>query len=218
MRPRPSTTAPAKRSTASGSVASTAAVTARQAATPGIQASARARSTTASPATAWVTSTPAVQARSAAPSGNGGSCRAHRPRASPAWAKRAANRAPRPRLAPVTTATRPATSGPGPPAPASTVRAMSGFEQAVVRVLQSLGPGDVVTYGEVAAEAGFPGAARAVGRLLATSGDELPWWRVVTATGRLVPGHEREQARRLAAEGVAVVDGRVAPVEADAGR
>jgi methylated-DNA-protein-cysteine methyltransferase related protein len=90
---------------------------------------------------------------------------------------------------------------------------MSGFEQAVVRVLHSLRPGEVVTYGEVAAEAGFPGAARAVGRILATSGDGLPWWRVVTATGRLVPGHEDEHARRLRAEGVAVGDGRVLPVD-----
>jgi len=86
---------------------------------------------------------------------------------------------------------------------------MSGFEQAVVRVLQSLGPGEVVTYGEVAGEAGFPGAARAVGRILATNGDDLPWWRVVTAAGRLVPGHEGEHARRLRAEGVAVADGHV---------
>jgi methylated-DNA-protein-cysteine methyltransferase related protein len=86
---------------------------------------------------------------------------------------------------------------------------MSGFEQAVVRVLQSLGPGEVVTYGEVAAEAGFPGAARAVGRVLATGDDDVPWWRVVTASGRLVPGHEAEHARRLRAEGVAVADGHV---------
>jgi methylated-DNA-protein-cysteine methyltransferase-like protein len=86
---------------------------------------------------------------------------------------------------------------------------MGGFEQAVVAVLQSLGPGEVVTYGEVAAEAGFPGAARAVGRLLATSAEDLPWWRVVTSTGRLVPGHEAEHARRLRVEGVAVADGRV---------
>jgi methylated-DNA-protein-cysteine methyltransferase-like protein len=86
---------------------------------------------------------------------------------------------------------------------------MGGFEQAVVAVLQSLGPGEVVTYGEVAAEAGFPGAARAVGRLLATSAEDLPWWRVVTSTGRLVPGHEVEHARRLRVEGVAVADGRV---------
>lgn len=86
---------------------------------------------------------------------------------------------------------------------------MTEFEQAVVRVLRSLAPGDVVTYGEVAAEAGFPGRARAVGNLLAGSDGDLPWWRVVTATGRLVPGHEDEHARRLRAEGVAVVNGRV---------
>lgn len=76
------------------------------------------------------------------------------------------------------------------------------FEAAVDRVLRSLRPGDVVTYGEVAVEAGFPGAARAVGRMLARSGASYPWWRVVTASGRLVPGHEEEHARRLAAEGV----------------
>ncbi|HEX6568606.1 MAG TPA: MGMT family protein, partial [Acidimicrobiales bacterium] len=70
-------------------------------------------------------------------------------------------------------------------------------------------PGEVVTYGEVAAEAGFPGAARAVGRILAIDGHDLPWWRVVTASGRLVPGHENEHARRLRAEGVAVADGHV---------
>ena len=86
---------------------------------------------------------------------------------------------------------------------------MTGFDEAVGAVLGRLQPGEIVTYGEVAEEAGFPGAARAVGRLLATSGGEWPWWRVVTATGRLVPGHEREHARRLRAEGVEVIDGRV---------
>ena len=84
------------------------------------------------------------------------------------------------------------------------------FEDDVLAVLGRLGPGDVVTYGEVAEEAGHPGAARAVGNLLRGSGaDGVPWWRVVTATGRLVPGHEREHARRLEAEGVSVRDGRV---------
>jgi alkylated DNA nucleotide flippase Atl1 len=37
----------------------------------------------------------------------------------------------------------------------------------------------------------------------------LPWWRVVTSTGRLVRGHEGEQARRLRAEGIVVRNGRV---------
>ena len=78
-------------------------------------------------------------------------------------------------------------------------------------VLTDLTPGEVVTYGEVAAEAGHPGAHRAVGRFLRDN-DGHPWWRVVTSTGRLVPGHELEQARRLAAEGVATADGRVRPV------
>ena len=86
---------------------------------------------------------------------------------------------------------------------------MRAFEQAVTAVLHSLEPGEVVTYGEVAAEAGFPGAGRAVGRLLATTAEDVPWWRVVTTSGRLVPGHEAEHARRLRAEGVPVTDGSV---------
>jgi methylated-DNA-protein-cysteine methyltransferase related protein len=86
---------------------------------------------------------------------------------------------------------------------------MRAFEQAVTAVLHSLEPGEVVTYGEVAAEAGFPGAGRAVGRLLAPTAEDVPWWRVVTTTGRLVPGHEAEHARRLRAEGVPVTDGSV---------
>ncbi len=81
---------------------------------------------------------------------------------------------------------------------------LTPFEQALDEVLAGLGPGDVVTYGEVAAEAGYPGRARAVGTFLARRGDGYPWWRVVTASGRLVPGHEVDQARRLRAEGVAV--------------
>ncbi|MGD0082974.1 MAG: MGMT family protein [Acidimicrobiales bacterium] len=81
------------------------------------------------------------------------------------------------------------------------------FSLEVRRVLAGLQPGEVVTYGEVAREAGFAGAARAVGMLLARAGSDLPWWRVVTSTGRLVPGHEREHARQLRAEGVHVVRG-----------
>ena len=77
-------------------------------------------------------------------------------------------------------------------------------------MIAQLRAGDVVTYGEVAEEAGFLGAARGVGNVLARS-DGLPWWRVVTSTGRLVPGHERVQAERLRSEGVVVFRGRVRP-------
>jgi len=85
---------------------------------------------------------------------------------------------------------------------------MSDFEARVRAVIASLRRGEVATYGEVAEEAGFPRAARAVGGVLART-DGLPWWRVVTATGRLVPGHEDVQARRLRSEGVEVRNGRV---------
>lgn len=84
----------------------------------------------------------------------------------------------------------------------------SGFEVAVSKVIAELRPGDIMTYGEVAAEAGFPGAARAVGRVLRVS-DDLPWWRIVTSTGRLVPGLEGEHSTRLKQEGVMVKDGRI---------
>ena len=87
------------------------------------------------------------------------------------------------------------------------------FAARVGDILCGLEAGDITTYGEVTTEAGHPGAARAVGRLLAESHGEWTWWRVVNATGRLVPGAENEQEKRLRAEGVRVVRGRVARME-----
>ena len=83
------------------------------------------------------------------------------------------------------------------------------LEDAVIAVVRSIPEGEVLPYGEVAAEAGRPGAARVVGRVLATTDEAAPWWRVVNAHGRLVPGHEAEHERMLRAEGVALHDGRV---------
>ena len=76
------------------------------------------------------------------------------------------------------------------------------FAASVEAVILAIPSGVVMTYGEIAVEAGYPGAARAVGTLLARSGGTLPWWRVVNASGRLIPGHEAEHARRLTDEGV----------------
>jgi methylated-DNA-protein-cysteine methyltransferase related protein len=76
------------------------------------------------------------------------------------------------------------------------------FTERVISVIEAIPAGEVMTYGEVALEAGFPGAARAVGTLLAHSDNTLAWWRVVASNGRLVPDHEAEHTRRLAAEGV----------------
>ncbi len=86
---------------------------------------------------------------------------------------------------------------------------MTDFEDAVIAVVSALEPGDVVTYGEVAAEAGHPGAARAVGTLLRSTEVDLPWWRVVGSGGHLRAGNPALQARLLADDGVLVVKGRV---------
>ncbi|HYO60866.1 MAG TPA: MGMT family protein, partial [Actinomycetota bacterium] len=75
-------------------------------------------------------------------------------------------------------------------------------------LIRKLEPGDVATYGEIAAEAGFPGAARAVGNVLRRA-EGLPWWRVVRADGGLVRGYEEEQARLLKRDGVSVAGDRV---------
>ena len=85
---------------------------------------------------------------------------------------------------------------------------MSAFQDDVLSALRKLKPGEVVTYGEIAAQAGHPGAARAIGNILRNSSG-VPWWRVVSSAGRLVPGCEEEQARRLMNEGVTVRNGRV---------
>lgn len=86
---------------------------------------------------------------------------------------------------------------------------MNERDRLITDVIRSLREGEVVTYGDIAADAGYPRLSRLVGRVLATTEEDLPWWRVVNAAGRLVPGSEREQAERLRAEGVTVIDGRV---------
>lgn len=63
------------------------------------------------------------------------------------------------------------------------------FGGAVLLVVAEIPPGRVMTYGDVAATLGSRGA-RAVGRVMATEGSSLPWWRVVRADARPPAGHE----------------------------
>ncbi|CAN5446745.1 hypothetical protein BH10ACT2_BH10ACT2_20790 [soil metagenome] len=86
---------------------------------------------------------------------------------------------------------------------------MNARDKHIVDVIRALREGEVVTYGDIAADAGYPKLSRLVGRILATTEEDLPWWRVVNSVGRLVPGNEREQTAMLKAEGVIVSDGRV---------
>lgn len=76
------------------------------------------------------------------------------------------------------------------------------------RVVASIPPGRVESYGSVARRAGLPRRARLVGHALRTAPDELalPWHRVVNASGRISfpegsPGYVLQRSR-LEAEGV----------------
>jgi methylated-DNA-protein-cysteine methyltransferase-like protein len=82
-------------------------------------------------------------------------------------------------------------------------------ERHILDVLMALRVGEVTTYGDVAEVAGHPKQARLVGRILATTGIDVPWWRVVNAGGHLVSGDSDEQCQLLRAENVTVVAGRV---------
>jgi methylated-DNA-protein-cysteine methyltransferase-like protein len=89
---------------------------------------------------------------------------------------------------------------------------VTDFEDAVLEVIMSVGRGEVVTYGEVADQAGFPGAARAVGTVLRNCDGEIPWWRVVGAGGLIRTPSKERQADLLRSEGILVMDGKVVHV------
>ena len=85
----------------------------------------------------------------------------------------------------------------------------------VYEAIAAIPRGRVASYGAIAARAGLPGRARLVGKLLGETpeGMELPWYRVLRASGQIAlpPGSRgfREQCRLLRAEGIEVVNGRV---------
>ncbi len=78
----------------------------------------------------------------------------------------------------------------------------------VYRVVRRIPAGRVSTYGEVAALAGMPRAARQVGWALHAldAGDDVPWHRVINARGEISGRGERAfedlQRALLEAEGV----------------
>ena len=75
--------------------------------------------------------------------------------------------------------------------------------------------GKVASYGQIADIAGIPRGARQVAYALKHAPEDLrlPWYRIVTASGRIAfdkgsPPFEK-QRNRLTMEGVAVIGGRV---------
>lgn len=88
---------------------------------------------------------------------------------------------------------------------------LTPFQQHVCEVVRSLRTGELMTYGEVALEAGHPGAGQAVANVLRRV-PGLPWWRVLPTDGRLYRQHREAATPMLQAEGHVVDEaGRVRP-------
>lgn len=69
--------------------------------------------------------------------------------------------------------------------------------------------GRVSTYGDIASAAGLS-SPRIVGWIMRTDSADLPWHRVITASGRPAAHLTSRQLELLRAEGVLAVDGRIA--------
>jgi len=88
---------------------------------------------------------------------------------------------------------------------------MSFFEE-VYEVVRKIPKGEVMTYGEVAKAIGTRDARRVGQALHANKDPNTPCHRVVFADGSLAPGYafggEKEQRKKLQAEGVKFVGGK----------
>jgi methylated-DNA-protein-cysteine methyltransferase related protein len=69
--------------------------------------------------------------------------------------------------------------------------------------------GRVATYGDIATAAGLA-SPRIVGWIMRTDSADLPWHRVITASGRPAAHLPTRQLELLRAEGILAVDGRIA--------
>ncbi|AYY11949.1 cysteine methyltransferase [Actinobacteria bacterium YIM 96077] len=82
------------------------------------------------------------------------------------------------------------------------------YVESVLSLVERIPPGRAMAYGAVAEVVGARlgrGGPRQVGAVMAAFGASVPWWRVVTASGRLPPGREVAALRELVAEGTPLV-------------
>jgi len=96
--------------------------------------------------------------------------------------------------------------------PGQATRKLSGFARRVVLAVRRIPPGRVATYGDIAAAAGKPRAARAVGNLMRSLKiPGLPYHRVVAAGGNIggYGAYPQLKIGLLAAEGLTIVRGRI---------
>ena len=90
----------------------------------------------------------------------------------------------------------------------------SEFVAHVLDIVDTIPPGRVMTYGDVAGVLGSR-AARAVGQVMSHYGSDVPWWRVIRAGGRPPVEHEDLALPYYLAEGTPLVTRSAAPYRID---
>jgi alkylated DNA nucleotide flippase Atl1 len=73
------------------------------------------------------------------------------------------------------------------------------YVETVLSLVEQIPAGRASTYGTIAEVVGR-GGPRGVGRVMATFGGGVPWWRVVRADGSLPESHQREALARYREE------------------
>ncbi|MBX0358043.1 MGMT family protein [Halobacillus sp. Nhm2S1] len=88
---------------------------------------------------------------------------------------------------------------------------MQPFTQRIIQIILSIPKGRVMSYGQIAACAGNPRAARQVARALHSMSEkhELPWHRVVNAKGKIAVKDPLRQRQLLEKEGVVVIHDKI---------
>lgn len=89
------------------------------------------------------------------------------------------------------------------------IQKRSEFKTKVMELMANVPKSKVTTYGDLAALAGHPYAARVVGGMAHHGDIQLPWHRLVNRFGGLASGYyggREVQAQHLAAEGITCTD------------
>jgi alkylated DNA nucleotide flippase Atl1 len=100
------------------------------------------------------------------------------------------------------------------PEDASEPPPVDDFASQVLDVVDSIPPGRVMSYGDIAAYLAVGPGPRQVGKVMSVYGGAVAWWRVIHSDGSPAPGHDSVAVQHYLAEGTPLRSGRP-PVRVD---
>jgi alkylated DNA nucleotide flippase Atl1 len=101
-----------------------------------------------------------------------------------------------------------------PPEDAGEPPPVDEFSSQVLDVVDSIPPGRVMSYGDIAAYLAAGPGPRQVGKVMSVYGGAVAWWRVIHSDGTPAPGHDSVAVQHYLAEGTPLRSARP-PVRVD---